>query len=68
MHRQNPAKQFALPRDHKPLVFERIVPAFADQFRNVRLRQKIFVEPSNLRQHLQIGEILRLKIFLRSLG
>ena len=68
MDRQNPAEQFALPRDHKALVFERIVPAFADQFGNVFLRQKILVEPSNLREHLQVGEILRLKILLRPLG
>ena len=48
MDGQNPPEQFALPCDHKPLVLERIVTAFADQFRNVFLRQKIFVEPSNL--------------------
>ena len=67
MHRQNPAEQLALPRHHQPLVFERIVPAFADQFRNVFLRQKILVEPPNLREHLQVGEVLSLKIFLRAL-
>ena len=68
MNRQDPAEQVALPRNHKPLVFERVVPAFADQFRNIFLRQKIFVEPANLREHLQVGEILSLKIFFRALG
>ncbi len=65
MHRQHPAQQLALPPDHQPLIFERIVPPFANQFRNVLLRQKIFVKPSNLRKHLQVCKILRLKIFLR---
>ena len=35
------------------------------QRRYVLLFQKEFVEPGNLRQHLQIGKILRLKIPLR---
>ena len=67
MGRKNQSQQLALPRNHLPLVVERIIPPFADQFRNVLLFPKIFVEPPNLRQHLQIGEILRQKIFVRFL-
>ena len=37
-----------------------------DQRRNVFLFQKEFVEPRHLRQHLQVGKILRLKIALRA--
>src|SRR5271154_209925 len=68
MNRQNPAQQLTLSRYYESLVLKCIAPAFANQFRNVLLRQKVFVKPSNLREHLQVGEVLRLKIFLRSLG
>ncbi len=66
--RQNFGQQFPLARDYKTLIFKRIIAFFPDQRRNVRVFQKEFVEPCDLRQHLQVGEIPRLKIFLRFLG
>ena len=52
----------------KLLIFERVVALFLDQRRNVFVFQKEFVEPCDLRQHLQVGEVLRIKIFFRFLG
>src|SRR5262244_2660730 len=62
MCRKNLTYQFALIRDYKLLLFKRIISAFLDQFLNIRLSQEEFIEPSNLRQHLQVSEILRLKV------
>jgi hypothetical protein len=54
--------------NHKTLIFERVVALFLDQRGNIFIFQKEFVEPCDLRQHLQIGEVARLKIFFRFLG
>src|SRR5215469_6782991 len=61
MCRQNLCQQFSLLLDDKPLVIQRIAVALSDQSRDVRLIEKKFVEPGDLRKHLKIGEILRLK-------
>jgi hypothetical protein len=68
MRRQNLAHQFPLARNHKTLIFERIIALFLDQRGDVFIFEKKLVEPGDLRQHLQVGEILRLKIFLGFLG
>src|SRR3984957_18206768 len=67
MRRQHSSKKFSFQRNHKTLVLEREVSSLADQLRDIFFPQKIFIEPPDLREHLQIGEILRLKIFLRAL-
>ena len=64
---QHPGKQLPLPRNHKLLIVEGIVMAFRNQPRDVLLFQKKFVKPRDLREHLQIGEILRLEVALRPL-
>ncbi len=50
--------------DDKALVFERIVASFCNQRSDIFFFQKKLVEPGELRQHLEVGEILRLKVFL----
>ena len=67
MRRQHSAQQFPFPRNHKLLIVERVAVPLGHQRRDVFLFQKEFVEPRNLRQDLQVGEILRLKISLRAL-
>ncbi len=67
MGRKNQPQQLPLARNDLPLIVERIIPPFADQFRNVLLFLKVLVEPPDLRQHLQVGEILRQKILVRFL-
>src|SRR5256714_3423724 len=62
MCRQHTREQFSLSRNHKFLIIERVVMPFRDQRRNVFLLEEEFIEPSDLREHLQIGKILRLKI------
>src|SRR5436309_3201388 len=54
--------------DDEPLIIQRVVPAFLDEGGNVLVLQKEFVKPGNLRKYLQIGEVLRLEIFLGSFG
>jgi hypothetical protein len=61
MRRNHFADQLTLAFDHKFLVVQRETAALADQCRNLRLLQKEFVEPRNLREDLQVGIILRLK-------
>ena len=68
MGRQNPRQQLALLGYHQALIVERIISLLADQFGNIFFFEKIFVEPSNLREHLQIGEVLRQKISLCLFG
>src|SRR5256885_10240655 len=67
MCRHHPRKKFTFSGDDSRLVFERIISALANQFRNIRLFQKVFVEPTNLGQHLQVGKVLGLKNLLRTL-
>ena len=42
--------------------------ALLDQLRDVCFFQKEFIEPGDLREHLQVGEVLRLKVLLGPLG
>ena len=65
---QNLGQQFPFALDHKTLIVERVVALFLDQRGNVFVFQKEFVEPCNLRKHLQVGEMLRLKILFGLLG
>src|SRR5579871_5172123 len=65
---QNAANQRALLCDYKLLIVERKVVPFRDQRGDLFLFEKELIEPRDLRQHLQIGEILILKISLRALG
>ena len=57
--RKNLSHQLLLPGNHKLLVVQRVLTTLLDQGCNVLLFQKKLVEPRNLRQHLQIREILR---------
>src|SRR2546422_11553707 len=54
--------------DDKALIVQRVVPAFLDQRGDFRVQKKEFVKPGDLREHLQVGEVLRLKIFLGPFG
>ena len=54
----------ALPRDNEVLILQRIVALFLNEPIDVRIIQKEFIEPGNLRKHLQVGEILGRKIFV----
>ena len=65
MRRQNSSQQLLLARNHKLLIVERVAVPLGDQSRHILLFQKELVEPGKLRQDLQVGEILRLKISLR---
>src|SRR5579872_6139440 len=62
MRGKNLADQFLLARDHKLLIVERIVVPLSDQRGDIFFFEKEFVKPCNLRQDLQIGKILWLKI------
>src|SRR5207302_2951289 len=61
-------QQFLLPSDHETLIVERVISSFVDQRCDVFLVQKEFIKPRNLRQNLQISEVLRLKVSLCTLG
>src|SRR5581483_1111009 len=66
MGRKNLGQQFTLPRDHEFLILKRVPMPLFDQSCDVRFIQEKYVEPCNLRKNLQVREILRLKIALRS--
>src|SRR5207248_7999391 len=68
MCRQNFLDQFALSVIDELLIVHRKSPPFAHQSSDLRLRQKEFVEPGNLRKYLQVCNILRLEIFVSLLG
>src|SRR5579863_6778766 len=61
------ANQSTLSSDNKGLILEGEGMTFLDQCGNIRIFQKELVEPCDLGQHLQIGEVLRLKVFLSPL-
>jgi hypothetical protein len=61
-------QQLTLLPNHELLILQRIVPAFLDQCRNLRLFQEEFVKPGYLREHLEVGKILRLEIAFGALG
>ena len=67
IRRQNLAQQFSLAYDHKLLIFQRVIAAFLHQRGHVLVFQEKLVEPGDLREHLQIGQVPRLEIFLRPL-
>ena len=58
---ENVAEQFPLTADHEALIVEGIVVLLAHQFRNLAVLEKKLVEPCDLGEDLQIGEVLRLK-------
>ena len=61
---QDFGQQFALPRDHEALIVQRVIRALFESARDIGIVQKEFVEPGDLRKHLQIGKVLRLKKLL----
>ena len=61
-------QQFPFARDDKLLIVQRIVATFGHQGRDVVFLEEEFIEPGDLRQNLQIGEILCLEISFRALG
>ncbi len=65
---QHFTQQSALSGDHECLILERESLTLLDQRGDIRIVQKELVEPCDLREHLQIGEVLRLKIFFGPFG
>ena len=65
---QNLAQQIPLARNHKLLIFQRIVATLVHQRGNIFIFQKELVKPRNLGHDLQVGEVLRPKVFLRAFG
>src|SRR5690348_3491783 len=59
---------FTLALYDKALIFEGVVPAFAHERSKFRFFEEKFVEPGDLREYLQIAEILREEKFLGALG
>ena len=68
VRRQHSAHQFPFARNHKLLIVERVRMSLRNQRGDLFLFEEVFVEPSDLRQHLKIGEVLGLKIAFRPLG
>src|ERR1700690_845492 len=64
MGRQDLGQQFALSIYYKTLVRERVIASFFNESSDVGLVEEKFIEPGDLRQDLQVGEVLRRKIFL----
>ena len=58
MSGQNLGQQFPLPLNHEALVVKRVIASFSNQSCNVRIVQKEFIEPGDLRKHLQVGKVL----------
>ena len=61
------AYQFTLPGNDECLVFQRVPLPFFDQCRNFGIFEKEFIKPGDLREHLEVREVLRLKILIRPL-
>ena len=59
MDGQDLGQQFPLPRHDEALIFERVIASFLNEPRDVRITQKEFIEPGDLRKYLQIGKVLR---------
>src|ERR1700681_1150318 len=57
-------QQGTLTSDCKALIFERESTTLLDERGDIRVVQEELVEPCDLGEHLQIGEVLRLKVFL----
>src|ERR1051326_149408 len=67
MRGQDFTDEFALLLDDEGLVFQRVTMLFFDQCGDVRIGEEELVEPGDLREHLQVGEILGQKIFFSTL-
>ena len=65
---QNLGQQFPFTGHHEALIFQRVVASFLNEPGDVRIVQKKFIEPGDLREHLQVGKVLRREIFLGALG
>ncbi len=61
------ASRFALPGDYETLIVKRVAAAFLNEGGDFGIVQKVFIEPGDLRKHLQVGEVLRREIFFRGL-
>jgi len=68
MCRKNLGDELALLGDDESLILERIAFPFLDQSGDVGLGEKELVEPRDLGKNLEVGEILRLKVFLGTFG
>src|ERR1700680_4912263 len=58
-HRQAP-----LPGQHEALVFKGVTTTLMNESRDIGIVQEKFIEPDDLRKHLQVGNVLRREIFL----
>src|SRR5689334_17364137 len=67
MCRKHPGNQFALVLNHEPLILQGIASFLFNQLLDLRLCEKEFVKPGNLRDHLQISKILLTEISFGSL-
>ena len=63
---QDFGQQFALMGHHEALVVQRVAAAFLNEPGDVGIVQEVFVEPGDLREHLQVGKVLRREIFFRA--
>ena len=63
MSRKHFGEQFAFASDNKALIIEGIISCFLDQRSDFGFLEEELIEPGDLREHLEISEILRLKIF-----
>ena len=63
--RQNLRQHFALPGHYETLIVERVAPTLFDEAGDVGILEEVFIEPGDLRKHLQVGEVLRREVFFR---
>ena len=68
MSRQYLAHYFPLARDDEALVVEREAVSLAKKLGNIGVTQEELIEPGDLGQDLQVGEVLRLKELLGAIG
>src|SRR5580692_6081925 len=65
---QHFAQQRTLLTNHQRLIFDRESATFLDQRSDVGVFEKEFIKPRDLRENLQIRDVLCLKVFFGSLG
>src|SRR5215470_2631804 len=58
---QNLREKFLLPADDKLLVCLRVIASFFDQLADVRIVQPEFIKPDNLREHLEVSNVIVIK-------
>src|SRR5579872_5496547 len=62
---QHFTQQRTLASDHEGLLLQGKSVTFFDQRRDLWIIQEKLIKPCDLRKHLQVSEVLRLKVFVR---